>query len=194
MPYGNAADLDKLGEEFTDYQLMELKEVPESILKSALVVDSDDNSQHYRMDTVWAYLSTLKGVDGLLRFPKLSKIAQLVLVIPHSNADEEQVFSMVTKNKTVFCPNLKLNGTLSSILKVKLANCGSCVTYEPSSLVLESSKKLQGSTTSLTETNQLIQCQLCIIILAIYTCIYIINSIKIVQNTEALRHFSLIYW
>ena len=49
MQYSSAADLDKFGEEFIDYQLMELKEVPESVLKPALVVD-DEKTQHYRMD------------------------------------------------------------------------------------------------------------------------------------------------
>ena len=80
MQCSSAADLDKFGEEFIDYQLMELKDVPESVLKSALVVD-DEKTQHYRMDNTWAYMSTLKGVDGMLRFPKLAKFAQLVLVI-----------------------------------------------------------------------------------------------------------------
>ena len=78
----------------------------------------------------------------MLRFPKLAKVARLVLVIPHSNADEERVFSMVTKNKTVFRSNLKLDGTLGSILKVKLAsNSESFTTFEPPSTVLETAKK-----------------------------------------------------
>lgn len=140
MPYSSPVDLDKLGEEFIDYQLLELKEVPESVLKSAIVID-EEKTQHHRMDTIWAYLSGLRGVDGMLRFPKLAKVAQFVLIIPHSNADEERVFSMVTKNKTVFRSNLKFDGTLGSILKVKLANSESCTTFEPPSTVLETAKK-----------------------------------------------------
>ena len=40
--------------------------------------------------------------DGRDRFGRLSRIAKLILVIPHSNASEERVFSVVKKNKTPF--------------------------------------------------------------------------------------------
>ena len=43
-------------------------------------------------------------------------------IIPHSNAEEERVFSMVQKNKTAFRPSLDPKGTQSSILTMKLAN------------------------------------------------------------------------
>ena len=118
---------------------MECTELPQSVWESALV--AEEESQHYRMDTVWTHLSTLKSADCMLRFPKLSKVAQLVLILPHSNAQEERVFSMVTKNKTVFRPNLKHDGTLSSILTVKLANSEPCLHYEPPSTVIETAKK-----------------------------------------------------
>ena len=65
----------------------------------------------------------------------------LVLVLPHSNAAEERVFSMVTKNETAFRPSLKLDGTLSSILTIKLANPEPCFKYEPTSAVLETAKR-----------------------------------------------------
>ena len=74
--------------------------------------DSDKDS-HYRMDAIWHFLSTVKGGDGCLTFSTLSKVARLVLVIAHSNADEERVFSMVRKNKTPFCPNLQLDNNSS---------------------------------------------------------------------------------
>lgn len=61
-------------------------------------MESDDDT-HYRMDVIWHYLSTLKSGDGRFRFKRLSEVAMLVLTIPHSNADEERVFSMVRKNK-----------------------------------------------------------------------------------------------
>ena len=65
----------------------------------------------------------LKSTDGRPMFPHLSKIAKVVLIIPHSNADEERVFSLVRKNKTPFRPNLSLDKTLSS---VKLATEEPC--------------------------------------------------------------------
>ena len=86
--------MNKLGEEFLDYQLMEHTRVPKNVWQSALVIGEE--SQHYRMDVIWGHLSTMKSPDGMPRFPKLAKVAQLVLVLPHSNAQEERVFSLVT--------------------------------------------------------------------------------------------------
>ena len=51
------------------------------------------------------------------------------------------VFSMVTKNKTAFRPNLKVDGTLASILSVKLANPEPCHRFEPPQSVIETAKK-----------------------------------------------------
>ena len=48
---------------------------------------------------------------------------------------------MVTKNKTSFRPNLQLDGTLSSILTVKLANLQPYYNYEPPEDVVETAKK-----------------------------------------------------
>ena len=122
---------------------MEKEEIPESIWEAALVCEKNDIHYH-RMDVIWAYLSSLKNPDGSLKFPKLSQIALLILVIPHSNAEEEKVFSMINKNKTKFRPNLKLDGTLSSILTVKLANLESlqkCQKFEPTTSVLKTAKR-----------------------------------------------------
>ena len=140
MPYASECDLNKLEEEFLDYQLLEHTEIPEYVWDSAVIMD-EESQQHHRIDSIWAYLSTMKNPDGVQRFPMLAKVAQLVLVLPHSNAQEERVFSMVTKNKTVFRPNLKLDGALSSILTLKLANPEPCNKYEPPKSVIETAKK-----------------------------------------------------
>ena len=129
----------KLEEEFLEYQLLEQSQIPESVWESALVVDGD--LQYHRIDELWAYISTMKCGDGMLKFSKLSQVAKLALVLPHSNADEERVFSMVTKNKTSFRPNLKLDGTLCSIITVKLANPEPCMDYEPPPTVIQTAKK-----------------------------------------------------
>ena len=54
----------------------------------------------YWMDIIWAYL--------LAKLPLLSKIALWVSVVPHNNAGEEKIFSMVRKNKTNFRLRLQL--------------------------------------------------------------------------------------
>ena len=91
------------------------------------------------MDIVWSELGK-KFPDQLSRLPK---VAKLVLVIPNSNAEKEHVFSMVTKNKTAFRPNLKLDGTLCSILQIKLGNSDGpkpYYKYEPLKAVLKTAK------------------------------------------------------
>ncbi len=48
---------------------------------------------------------------------------------------------MITKNKTAFRPNLKLDGTLSSIITVKLASPEPCHKYEPPTSVIDTARK-----------------------------------------------------
>ena len=71
-------------------------EVPAHVWESALVVDRE--TRYYRMDTI------LKTPDGINTFQRLAAVALLVLTLPHSNAEEERVFSMVTKSKANFDP------------------------------------------------------------------------------------------
>ena len=67
-------------------------------------------------------------------------MAQLVLLIPHSNTTEVRIFSMVHKNKTAFRTSLDPKGTLSSILTIKLASQEAAHRYEPSKEVLRKAK------------------------------------------------------
>ena len=53
------------------------------------------------MDVIWHYLANLKAVDGSYRFGHISKVAKLVLIIPHSNAEEERIFSMVLEKQNL---------------------------------------------------------------------------------------------
>ena len=68
-------------------------------------------------------------------------VAKLVLCIPHSNAGEERVFNLIKLNKTPSRNSLNPNGTLSSIVKVKLANQRNPAAWESSSELLKSAKK-----------------------------------------------------
>ena len=131
--------MNQLEEEFLQYQLFDEKNIPHDTWQSALV--SQKEVEHYRSDILWAYLMTAKYPDGSLMFANLAKVVCIVLTLPHSNAEEERVFSLVTKNKTKFRPSLKLDGTLSSILTIKSANPEPCFKYEPSTDLLESAKK-----------------------------------------------------
>ena len=57
-------------------------------------VDVKPGKVFHCMDIIWDYLTE--------RFSLLSSVALCVLTIPHSNANEEHVFSIIKKNKTIF--------------------------------------------------------------------------------------------
>ena len=62
------------------------------------------------------------------------------MTIPHSNAGEERIFSLINKNKTPSRSSLKLDGTLSSLITVKTHIEGP-LQWTPSTTVLEKVKR-----------------------------------------------------
>eukprot|EP00057_Strongylocentrotus_purpuratus_P020198 XP_011674672.1 PREDICTED: uncharacterized protein LOC105443327 [Strongylocentrotus purpuratus] len=75
-----------------------------------------------RADEVWTEIRTLKDhVTDKLKYDNLGKLMHAILALPHSNADDERLFSIVRKNSTEFRPSLKTT-TLSDILTKKLRN------------------------------------------------------------------------
>jgi len=139
LPYESPQEMDVLSDEFTAYQLLQESDIPKDIWDKAAVVVHESQT-YYRMDVLWHYLSSMRAADNSLRFPRLTKIAKLVLTIPHSNAQEERLFSMVRKNKTAFRPSLDPKGTLSSILAIKLAAREPAYCFEPCKEVLSQAK------------------------------------------------------
>lgn len=138
LPYQSPRELEQLSEEFSMYQLMEDNEIPQDIWDTATMKENEKH--YYRMDILWHFLSTLKMPDSSLCFGRLAKVAKLVLVIPHSNAEEERVFSMVRKNKTAFRPSLDPKGTLSSLLTIKLASTEPAHKFDPPKEMLKTAK------------------------------------------------------
>ena len=89
--------MDKLQEEFTDYQLLHYSEIPDADWKAALTYEEEidtasEKKQYHRMDVTWAFLLEMKNITSSLRFGTLSTVARLVLVILHSNTVEKRVF------------------------------------------------------------------------------------------------------
>ena len=116
----NPEIINLLSEQFLDYQLLNDHDIPNSVWQSACTMD-DDRNKYSRVDILWGCISQMKDCIGKHRFDILFKVVKLVLVLPHSNASEERVFSIVRKNKTTFRAGMRFN-TLGSILTVKLAN------------------------------------------------------------------------
>ena len=98
----------------------------------------------YRTDVLWHCISHIKLVEtSLNRLKCLPLIASIVLVIPHSNADQERLFSIVRKNKADSRSSLKLDGTLSSILSMKTHYPEAimpCYKFKPANNLLKKSK------------------------------------------------------
>ena len=86
-------------------------EIPEDIWEQSLVKDKED-SKYYCMDIIWSYLRA--------SLPRLADIALFLLTIPYSNAAEEHIFSMITKNKTKFRSSLNNNRSLNLIMHIKM--------------------------------------------------------------------------
>lgn len=137
-------DIDLLHDELVDYIILEDTDIPQSVWEEAALQENDDdeNVKRIRMDTIVAHLSRMTAPgSNSLRFPRLSRVLQLIMIIPHSNADEERVFSLIRKNKTCFRPNLDPDITLQNLIMVKLAIPKPCQDYEPDGSVLSQAKK-----------------------------------------------------
>ena len=109
LPSDNADDT---YDEFRLYQ--SLQAIPADI--SMPVYESD----YVQPDILRHGLEKLMNVNGKSMFAKLAKVAKLVLVLPHSNADEERIFSLVRKNKTALQSNLSFDTTFPNILHCKV--------------------------------------------------------------------------
>ena len=140
---------DELYDEYRVYQC--LPAIPHDILckfKSSATDTEEEEAEEeedpkIRADALWHELEKQRDLNGKKKFGLLAPIAKLVLTLPHSNADEERVFSLVRKNKTVFRPNLSLDTTLPSILQCKVNGFShmNCFNFEPSCDLLQQAKQ-----------------------------------------------------
>lgn len=91
-----------LQEEFLS-QLLSDADIPDEVWKEAKV--NEDEDVYYHVDGHWSHLCKIQIIgSSQLKFLRLAQVAKVALVIPHCNASEERVFSMVRKNKTPFQP------------------------------------------------------------------------------------------
>ena len=96
------------------------------------------------IDHFWADVGDVRTVTDLetLRFGKLAELSKALLVLPHSNADPERLFSMVRKIYTELRRHMDPT-TLSDLLSVKLNNDNPCYLNETlmSENFIETAKK-----------------------------------------------------
>ena len=73
-----------------------------------------------RIDVAWHLISQIKDLTtGLPMYGLLCRVMLAILVIPHSNADSERIFSCVRKNQTEFRPNMGVH-LLESLIVTKV--------------------------------------------------------------------------
>ena len=118
-------DHQQLIDEVIDYQLLPSSDLP----------------QTEEIDKYWGEISEMIDIfTNNLRFPFLSKIAKLCLVIPVANADSERMFSMMNKIVTEFRSELN-NNTVSCLMCTKQNRDSDCYDFVPSKEVLQKAKK-----------------------------------------------------
>ncbi len=93
-------------------------------------------------------------MTGAKEFERLAAVDKLVLVLPHANADAERVFSVVGLNKTKRRDSLALDGTLSSIMTIKMANLETCFKRETRQISSRPPRRPQASITMPTDHRQ----------------------------------------
>lgn len=130
-------DMNKLSEQFLAYQLLVEEDIPSTVKESAGLSQED----YFRVDILWSYLKSVKKPGSSeYEFDLLFKVAEVIMTIPHSNAGEERIFSLINKNKTPSRSSLNLDGTLSSIITVK-THIDKPLEWKPSRSVLDKAKK-----------------------------------------------------
>ena len=104
------------------------------------------------IDTYWHKISQILDSDGKICYPLLTKLAKVVLIIPHGNADVERIFSHMGLNKTRVCNSLG-DDTLTSLLRMQFNVKESCYGFKPTSRMLEKCKMLYLHWLPLPQTN-----------------------------------------
>ena len=96
-----------------------------------------------RIDEAWHAIGQIPDVaTGLPKFGILSAVVKGILVIFHSNADCERIFSLVNKNKTEFRSNIstKTLGSLLTRKTVMSANSQVCHSVQHAKSLLSRAK------------------------------------------------------
>ena len=88
--------MDELQQEFEEFQLLEEIEIPKSPLNEKYRDMAD------RRDIVCNFICEMTSADGTKRFKRLFPVAKLILSLPHSNAEEECLFLILSRIKLLF--------------------------------------------------------------------------------------------
>ena len=123
-------NVDNIYDQFVAYQLL-----PDSTFPKEERIER-------RKNHIWHTLNGVKNASGS-QFNLLFDVAKFIMVLPHSNAAEERIFSTVAKNKTKFRASLSNEITIPSILTCKsnFFNHTDCFKYVLDKKTLVAAKK-----------------------------------------------------
>ena len=88
------------------------------------------------VDLWWSNFLKTKDYSGNLKYPHLSKLIKILLILPYNQAPVERVISMVNKIDTKFRPTIS-NKSLNSLLTCKINNDNECFMTEISGGLLQ---------------------------------------------------------
>jgi len=95
--------------------------IPEDFIEQEWNIRGYSHELHHLhslpIDLFWCQLSELVDSDGTLRFGHLSSFMKNLLILPHSTAAVERIFSQVTINRTKLRNNLQVC-TLNQLLSI----------------------------------------------------------------------------
>ena len=123
----NDTEVDHVRDEWLGYSF---EDINETWITESKNDDGSKNGKitYHRIDYYWNRVLSIKGADGCLKFPTLSKLIKNILIIPHGNADVERGFSIneniVTTNRSSLS-STSVNGLRSTYDGVKFAGNGS---------------------------------------------------------------------
>uniref|UniRef100_H3AC39 HAT C-terminal dimerisation domain-containing protein n=1 Tax=Latimeria chalumnae TaxID=7897 RepID=H3AC39_LATCH len=102
------------------------------------------SSQEDRIDKFWHQVSQLiEPATGQQQFRLLSQLAKYALLLPHSNAFCESIFSTVRKNTTEARSSLGIRNNLCTVMasKINVFKNTPCTVWSPSSDLIQSCQK-----------------------------------------------------
>lgn len=125
---GSSPNLSQCPSSWTGFTCWKTKGIPSNMSLFTFIsydLSGVSISPEWRADDMWVEISNLKDKStSEQKYVYLPKIMLVILSIPHSNAEDERIFSLVMKNSTEFRPSLATK-TLSDLLTQKVMSLAS---------------------------------------------------------------------
>ena len=143
MPLSSACDPNVVKAETVKSLMPLFSKFPQLITEE----DYDECNDEWRK--LWYEVATLKQTHGQSLFPKLSQLMLNLLVLPHSSAAVERIFSQINLIKTDMRNRLNTKSVNGLILAKENGGNMPCYDWEPSFKMITSAQKVYKNISSL---------------------------------------------